>query len=69
MGKFKSKLMETQGSVENSHKLNEQKDDIRSAHIYFNFFHKTVNSHNLETTNKIAQVIFGLQRFENTLVD
>ena len=29
--------------------LNREKDDKRSAYVYFNFFHVTVNSHNLET--------------------
>ena len=28
-------------------RLNKEKDDIRSAHVFFNFFHETVNSHNL----------------------
>ena len=28
--------------------LYKKKDDIRSAYVYFNFFHETVNSHNLE---------------------
>ena len=35
-----------------------EKDNIRSARVYFNFFHETVNSHNLETANHIAHVIF-----------
>ena len=29
-------------------RLNKEKDDIRSAHVYSNFVHETVNSHNLE---------------------
>ena len=37
---------------------NNEKDDIRSAYIYFNFIHKTVNYHNLETANHIAHFIF-----------
>ena len=40
--------------------LKKEKDDIRSVYVYFNFFHETVNSHNLETANHIAQVIFLL---------
>ena len=30
-------------------RLNKEKDNIRSAYVYFNFFHETVNSHNSET--------------------
>ena len=30
---------------------NKDKDDIRSAYVYFNFFHETVNSNDLETAN------------------
>ena len=41
-------------------RLNKEKDDIRSAYVYFNFFHETVNSHNLETANHNAHVIFVL---------
>ena len=37
-----------------------EKGNIRSAFVYFNFFHETVNSHKLETANHIAQVIFVL---------
>ena len=29
-------------------RLNKEKDDIRSAYIYFSFFNETVNSHNFE---------------------
>ena len=29
-------------------RLNKEKDDIRSAYVYFNFIHETINSHNLE---------------------
>ena len=36
---------------------NKEKDDIRSAYVYFNFFHETVNSHNLESANHIAHFI------------
>ena len=35
-----------------------EKDDMRNAYVYFNFFHDTVNSHNLETANHIARLIF-----------
>ena len=40
--------------------LDKEKDDrdVRSAYVYFKFFHETVNSHNLETANHIAHVIF-----------
>ena len=40
--------------------LNKEKDDIWSAYVNFNFFHKTINSHNLETANHIANIIFVL---------
>ena len=39
-------------------RLNKEKDDIRSAYAYFDFFHETVNSYKLETANDIAHVIF-----------
>ena len=39
-------------------RLNEEKDDVRSAYAYFDFFHETENSHNLKTANHIAYVIF-----------
>ena len=39
-------------------RLNEKKDDIRNAYVHF---HKTANSHNLETANHIPHVIFVLQ--------
>ena len=42
-----------------------EKDDIRSAKVFFNFFHESVNSHYLEPANHIAHVIV----YENTLVD
>ena len=42
--------------------LNKEKDDTQSVYVYFNFFHETVNSHNLETANHIAHVIFVLYR-------
>ena len=29
-------------------RLNKEKDDMRSAYVYSNFFHETVTSHNLE---------------------
>ena len=29
--------------------FSKEKDDIRNAYVYFNFFHETVTSHNLET--------------------
>ena len=40
--------------------LDKEKDDrdVRSAYVYFQFFHETVDSHNLETANYIAHVIF-----------
>ena len=38
-------------------RLNKEKDDIPSVYVYFNFFHKTVNSHNFETVNHIAHVL------------
>ena len=47
-------------------RLNEDKDDIRSACVYFNFFHETVNSHKLETANHIAHVIFMLHSVMKT---
>ena len=39
-------------------RLNKKKYDIRNAYVHFNFFHETVNSHNLETANHIAHIIF-----------
>ena len=36
----------------------ERDDDIRSAYVYLNFFHETVNSHNLGTASHTAHVIF-----------
>ena len=33
---------------------------VQSVYAYFNFFHETVNSHNLEKANHIAHVIFVL---------
>ena len=43
---------------------------MRSAYAFFDFFHEAVNSHNLETANHIAYVIFRASyRYENTLVD
>ena len=41
--------------------LKKEKDDIRSAYVYFNFSHETVNFHVLETANHIAHVIFVLR--------
>ena len=41
-------------------------DDIRSTYAYFNFFNKTVNSHNLETANQVAQVVFLLHNAMKT---
>ena len=41
-------------------RFNKEKDVIRSTCVYFNFFHQTVNSHNLEIANHIAHVIFVL---------
>ena len=43
--------------------LNKEKDAIQSL---FNFFHKTVNSHNFETANHIAHIIFVLNRIMKT---
>ena len=40
--------------------LNKEKGDIWSVYVYFNFFHEIVNSHNLETANNIAHVVFVL---------
>ena len=48
--------------------LNTVKDDIRSVYVHFNLFHETVNSHNLETANHIAHVIFVLHS-GNSLID
>ena len=31
------------------YRFNKEKDYIRSAYVYLNFFHETVTSHNLET--------------------
>ena len=39
-------------------RLDKEKDNIRSKYVYFYFFRKTFNSHNFETTNHIAHVIF-----------
>ena len=39
---------------------NKEKDDIRSAYVYFNVFHETVNSHILKADNYISHVIFVL---------
>ena len=42
---------------------NKEKDDnnlYAKRYVYFNFFHETVNSYNLETANRIAHVIFVL---------
>ena len=41
-------------------RFNKEKDDIRSAYVYLNFFHETVTSHNLETEATILLVIFVL---------
>ena len=41
-------------------RLSKEKDNIRSAYVYFNFFHETVNFHNLKTANHITHVIFML---------
>ena len=35
-------------------RLNKEKDDIRSAYVYFSFFYETVNSQ-LELANHISQ--------------
>ena len=34
--------------------LKKEKDDIWSVHVYYNFFHETVNSYNLKTPNHIV---------------
>ena len=52
-----------------SFQLNKKRDDIWSAYVYFNFFHETVNSHNLGTANHIAHVIFVLYSAMKTLID
>ena len=48
--------------------LNKEKDDIWNEYVYFNFSDetKTVNSHNLETANHIAHVIFVLHSVMKT---
>ena len=38
---------------------NKVKDDIRSAYVYFSFFHETVNSHNLEIEPTILLTLFS----------
>ena len=40
-------------------RLNKEKDDIRSAYVYLNFFHETVTSHNLETEPTILLTSFS----------
>ena len=47
-------------------RLNKEKDYIRSAYVYLNFFHKTVTSCNLETEPNIFLVLHSAI---NTLVD
>ena len=47
-------------------RLNKERDDIRRAYVYFSFFYETVNSHNLETANHIAYVIFVLHNAMKT---
>ena len=39
--------------------LNKEKDDIRSAYVYFNFIHETVNSNNSETEPTILLTSFS----------
>ena len=39
---------------------NKEKDDVRSAYVYFNFFYETINSHILEAANHITHNIFVL---------
>ena len=42
-------------------RFNKEKDELRSAYVYLNFFHETVTSHNFgDRTNHIAHVIFVL---------
>ena len=50
-------------------RLFKENDDLRSAWVYFNLFHKTVNFHYLETANHIALVIFVFHSAMKTLVD
>ena len=48
LGEFESRSVKTRDTV----RLNKEKDNIQSEYMYmcayFNFFHETVNSHNLE---------------------
>ena len=45
---------------------NKEKGDLRSAYVYFNFIHQTVNSPNLEAANHIAHIIFVLHNAMKT---
>ena len=50
--------------------LNKEIDDIQIACVYFNFFHETVNSQNLERPNLMVHVIFVLHSaMKHILVD
>ena len=50
--------------------FNKEKDFIRSAFVYLNFFHETVTSHNLKTEATILPTSFrSSYPYENTHVD
>ena len=49
-------------------RVNKKKDDIRSKYLYFDFFHETVNSHNLEGANNFVYVIFVLHSVMKTQI-
>ena len=38
------------------------KDDIRNTYVYYNFFHETVNSYNLETVNLFLRYIRNFRK-------
>ena len=43
-----------------SFRLNKEKDNVQSIYVYFNFFHETVTSQNMEAANNVAHAIFVL---------
>ena len=47
-------------------RLNKEKGEIRSAHVYYYFLNEPVISHNLETAKHIAYVIFVLHNAMKT---
>ena len=59
LGEFESRSVKTRDAII-IFRPNKEKDNIGSAYLHFNFFHETVNSHNLEIANHIAHVIFVL---------